>query len=400
MVEENNPVNTVLERIRAEVRPLADGRVADYIPELAHADPNIFGIAAISAHGRRYVAGDVEGPFSVQSISKPFVYAIAVEEHGIDTVHDHVGAEPSGQPFNAISLDEHGRPANPMINAGAIVTTSLIKDEDRFERIRSMLSACAGRELSVNEDVYRSEAEAGHGNRALGHLCLAGGALVGPVEEAVQDYFRQCAVEVTVTDLAVMAATLASGGVNPVTGKRVLNRRTARHTLSIMSSCGMYDRAGEWGLRVGIPAKSGVSGGILAAAPGAFGIGVFSPPLDHAGNSVRGVAALERLSEDYDLHMLQLPTEPPSPLHSVLRDGGSLGVHLRGEIDFLAAEQVVSRLAAAVEDARITSVVVELERVSGFSDAARALLAAELTDLADAGIEAIVSDPCGVQGAD
>ena len=153
-------------------------------------------------------------------------------------------------------------------------------------------------------------------------------------------------------------------------------------------------------MRVGIPAKSGVSGGILAAAPGAFGIGVFSPPLDHAGNSVRGVAALERLSEDYDLHMLQLPTEPPSPLHSVLRDGGSLGVHLRGEIDFLAAEQVVSRLAAAVEDARITSVVVELERVSGFSDAARALLAAELTDLADAGIEAIVSDPCGVQGAD
>jgi len=399
VVEENNPVNTVLERIRTEVRPLADGRVADYIPELAHADPDTFGIAVINAQGRRHVAGDVEGPFSVQSISKPFVYAIAVEEHGIDTVHDHVGAEPSGQPFNAISLDEHGRPANPMINAGAIVTTSLIKGEDRFERIRSMLSACAGRELSVNEDVYRSEAEAGHGNRALGHLCLAGGVLVGPVEEAVQDYFRQCAVEVTVTDLAVMAATLASGGVNPVTGKRVLNRRTARHTLSIMSSCGMYDRAGEWGLRVGIPAKSGVSGGILAAAPGAFGIGVFSPPLDHAGNSVRGVAALERLSEDYDLHMLQLPTEPPSPLHSVLRDGGSLGVHLRGEIDFLAAEQVVSRLAAAVEDARITSVVVELERVSGFSDAARALLAAELTDLADAGIEATVSDPRGVQGA-
>ena len=399
MVEENNPVNTVLERICTEVRPLADGRVADYIPELAHADPDTFGIAVINAQGRRHVAGDVEGPFSVQSISKPFVYAIAVEEHGIDTVHDHVGAEPSGQPFNAISLDEHGRPANPMINAGAIVTTSLIKGEDRFERIRSMLSACAGRELSVNEDVYRSEAEAGHGNRALGHLCLAGGVLVGPVEEAVQDYFRQCAVEVTVTDLAVMAATLASGGVNPVTGKRVLNRRTARHTLSIMSSCGMYDRAGEWGLRVGIPAKSGVSGGILAAAPGAFGIGVFSPPLDHAGNSVRGVAALERLSEDYDLHMLQLPTEPPSPLHSVLRDGGSLGVHLRGEIDFLAAEQVVSRLAAAVEDARITSVVVELERVSGFSDAARALLAAELTDLADAGIEATVSDPRGVQGA-
>ena len=336
MVEENNPVNTVLERIRTEVRPLADGRVADYIPELAHADPDTFGIAVINAQGRRHVAGDVEGPFSVQSISKPFVYAIAVEEHGIDTVHDHVGAEPSGQPFNAISLDEHGRPANPMINAGAIVTTSLIKGEDRFERIRSMLSACAGRELSVDEDVYRSETEAGHGNRALGHLCLAGGVLVGPVEEAVQDYFRQCAVEVTVTDLAVMAATLASGGVNPVTGKRVLNRRTARHTLSIMAGCGMYDRAGEWGLRVGIPAKSGVSGGILAAAPGAFGIGVFSPPLDHAGNSVRGVVALERLSEIYDLHMLRLPADLPDPAEAGVEvtvgdAGGARGVD-RGRV--------------------------------------------------------------------
>src|SRR5699024_918252 len=199
-----------------------------------------------------------------------------------------------------------------------------------------MLSACAGRELSVNEDVYRSEAEAGHGNRALGHLCLAGGVLVGPVEEAVQDYFRQCAVQVTVTDLTVMAATLASGRVNPLIGKRDLNRRTARHTLSIMSSCGMYVRAGEWGLRVGIPAKSGVSGGILAAAPGAFGIGVFSPPLDHAGNSVRGVAALERLSEDYDLHMLQLPPDPPTPSEAggevtVGDAGGARGVD-RGRV--------------------------------------------------------------------
>lgn len=395
VIDEHNPVRTELERIREEIAPVTDGRVADYIPELAHADPDAFGVAVISGHGRCYSAGD-DVSFTIQSISKPFVYAIAVEERGLDTVHAHVGAEPSGEPFNAISLDERGRPENPMINAGAIVTTSLV--EDGFERVHSVVSAFAGRELSVDEDVYRSEAETGNRNRALAYLSLSGGALVGSAEEAVQNYFRQCALGVTVVDLAVMAATLAFGGVNPVTGERVVSRRTARHTLSIMSSCGMYDRAGEWALRVGIPAKSGVSGGILATAPGAFGVGVFSPPLDEAGNSVRGVAALERLSEDYDLHMLQTPSEPPSPVHSVTRAGGTLDVRLRGEIDFLAAEQVISRLEEAVDDARVTSVTVELARVSGFSDAARSLLTAELTELADAGVEAIVSDPRGVRG--
>ncbi|MBQ1080455.1 MULTISPECIES: glutaminase A [unclassified Nocardiopsis] len=400
--DETSPVSQVLDKIREEVAGLTGGRLADYIPELAGVDPGLFGIAAVSAHGRSYCVGESELPFTIQSISKPFVYAIAVEQLGLDTVHEHVGAEPSGEPFNAISLDEHGRPENPMINAGAIVTTSLVESAEpdrRFDRIRSVLSSFAGRELEVDEDVFRSEAETGHRNRALGYLSLAGGVLVGQVEDAVQDYFRQCSLSVTVRDLAVMAATLAVGGVNPVTEERVVSQRTARHTLSIMSSCGMYDHAGEWGLRVGIPAKSGVSGGILAAAPGAFGVGVFSPPLDDAGNSVRGVAALERLSDDYDLHMLQTPSEPPSPMHSVTRDGSRLDVRLRGEIDFLAAEQVVSRLEEAIDDARVTSVSVALERVSGLSDAARSLLAAELSELADAGVEATVSDPRGVRHA-
>ncbi|MEU3020412.1 MULTISPECIES: glutaminase A [unclassified Nocardiopsis] len=398
--DETSPVIQVLDKIREEVAGLTGGRVADYIPELAGADPDRFGIAAVSAHGRSYCVGESEHRFTIQSISKPFVYAIAVEQLGLDVVHEHVGAEPSGEPFNAISLDEHGRPENPMINAGAIVTTSLVENADphrRFERIRSVLSSFAGRDLEVDGDVYRSEAETGHRNRALGYLSLAGGVLVGQVEDAVQDYFRQCSLSVSVRDLAVMAATLAVGGVNPVTEERVVSQRTARHTLSIMNSCGMYDRAGEWGLRVGIPAKSGVSGGILAAAPGAFGVGVFSPPLDDAGNSVRGVAALERLSDDYDLHMLQTPSEPPSPMHSVTREGNRLNVRLRGEIDFLAAEQVVSRLEEAIDDARVTSVSVALERVSGLSDAARSLLAAELSELADAGVDATVSDPRGVR---
>lgn len=398
--DETSPVSQVLDKIREEVAGLTGGRVADYIPELAGVDPGQFGIAAVSAHGRSYCVGESELPFTIQSISKPFVYAIAVEQLGLDTVHGHVGAEPSGEPFNAISLDEHGRPENPMINAGAIVTTSLVESAEpdrRFDRIRSVLSSFAGRALDVDEDVFRSEAETGHRNRALGYLSLAGGVLVGQVEDAVRDYFRQCSLSVTVRDLAVMAATLAVGGVNPVTEERVVSQRTARHTLSIMSSCGMYDHAGEWALRVGIPAKSGVSGGILAAAPGAFGVGVFSPPLDDAGNSVRGVAALERLSDDYDLHMLQTPSEPPSPMHSVTRDGNRLDVRLRGEIDFLAAEQIVSRLEEAIDDARVTSVSVALERVSGLSDAARSLLAAELSELADAGVDATVSDPRGVR---
>lgn len=397
--EDTSPVVGVLEGICAEVAGLSGGKVADYIPELAHADPDAFGIAVVSPHGRTYAAGRLDRTFSIQSMSKPFVYAMALEEHGLDLVHEHVGAEPSGEPFNAISLDESGRPENPMINAGAIVTTSLVGEGERgvrSEHIRSVLSTFAGRDLEVDEQVYLSEAETGHRNRALGYLSLSGGVLVGSVETAVQDYFRQCSLSVTVVDLAVMAGTLASGGVNPVTGERVVSQLTARHTLSIMTSCGMYDRAGEWGLRVGIPAKSGVSGGILAAAPGAFGVGVFSPLLDGAGNSVRGVAALERLSDDYDLHMLRTPARPHSPMHSVTRSGDSLSVLLRGEIDFLAAEQVVSRLAEAVEDTGVTSVTVELERVSGFSEAARSLLAAELEELADAGVGAQVKDPRGV----
>ena len=396
--QDTSPVIGVLEGICEEVGGLFEGKVADYIPELAHADPEVFGIAAVSPGGRSYATGEAERLFSIQSISKPFVYALALEEHGLDVVHRHVGAEPSGEPFNAISLDELGRPENPMINAGAIVTTSLIKGEGRFERIRTALSAFAGRKLAVDEQVYASEVETGDRNRALGYLSSSGGVLVGSVEEAVRDYFRQCALSVTVMDLAVMAGTLAVGGVNPVSGERVVSQRTARHTLSIMSSCGMYDRAGEWGLRVGIPAKSGVSGGILAAAPGAFGVGVFSPPLDEAGNSVRGVAALERLSDDYDLHMFQMPEQPPSPMHSVSRSGDSLDVCLRGEIDFLAAEEVVSRLDEAV-DGGVTSVTVELGRVSGFSDAARDLLAAEMEELADAGVGAKMKDPRGVHEA-
>jgi glutaminase len=304
---QQDPIEWALSEALRRAATVTDGTVADYIPELAHTDPELFGIAAVGRRGRRFRAGDAEAQFTIQSISKPFVYAMVLAERGEDHVHDRVGFEPSGEPFNAISLDERGRPANPMINAGAIVTTALVEGaglDERFERLRGTLSAFAGRPLELDDAVYRSESITGHRNRALASLALAAGVLEGTVEDATELYFRQCALRVTTSDLAAMAATLANGGTNPVTGESVVGELVARNTLSLMASCGMYDHAGEWMYRVGMPAKSGVGGGIVAVRPGQFGVGVFSPRLDRAGNSARGVAALTLLSQTFDLHLL------------------------------------------------------------------------------------------------
>ncbi|GEL94477.1 glutaminase A [Cellulomonas composti] len=292
-------------------RPMRGGEVARYIPELAHADPELFGVAACGIRGVRAGAGDEHVTFSIQSVSKPFVYALALMDQGLDEVLEHVGAEPSGDAFNAISLEPHtGRPANPMINAGAIATTALVRGADgdeRFDRVLDLMSRCAGRTLTVDERVHASESATGDRNRALAYLMAASGSLAPPVEAAVDTYFRQCAVLVSAHDLAAMAATLATGGTNPVTGERVLPEDVTRHVLSIMATCGMYDYSGRWMLTVGLPAKSGVSGGLIAVSPGKFGVGVFSPPLDERGNSVRGVAALRALSERLGLHLLHDP---------------------------------------------------------------------------------------------
>jgi glutaminase len=243
-----DPVSNALALVLATMSAERGGTVANYIPELATADPDAFGIALASVLGRNYGAGDSASEFTIQSISKPFVFALAVSELGLDEVALHVGFEPSGDAFNAISLDEHtGRPANPMINAGAIVTSALVggtDSEDRFERIRTSLSAFAGRDLGVDERVFASERDTGDRNRALGYLTRATGVLPRPVPDAVDVYFRQCAVLVTAADLAVMGATLANAGVNPETGHAVITEEVAEYTLAVMASCGMYDYAG------------------------------------------------------------------------------------------------------------------------------------------------------------
>ncbi|MGP6170063.1 glutaminase A [Microbacterium sp. A204] len=288
------------------VRDQRDGEVSRHIPALAEVDRELFGIAMGGAHGEVMAAGDDSASFTIQSVSKPFVLALALERLGRDEVLGMVGVEPSGEAFNAISLEAGtGRPANPMQNAGAIATTALVERGCGSAAIVEGLAAFAGRPLAVSEAVYESERATGHRNRALGHLLRSHAVFDGDVDEVLSTYFRQCSLLVTVRDLARMAATLAFGGRNPVTGVQVVSAIVARDVMSIMASCGMYAYSGEWMLRVGLPAKSGISGAVLAVAPSQFGVAAYSPRLDRHGNSVRGTALVELLSRDLGLHMFE-----------------------------------------------------------------------------------------------
>lgn len=300
-----------LQHIHEQFSDLDEGEVADYIPELANADPQHFGIAVVGVKGRVFEVGETDVAFTIQSISKPFVYGLALQDQGREHVLERIGVEPSGEAFNAIELDEaSNRPYNPMINSGAIATTALIAGDsqvDRLHRVIACLSAFAGRELQVDSATFFSERATGDRNRAIAHLMRGSGMLpVDDLDELLELYFQQCSVLVTCRDLAVMAATLANGGVNPVTGERALEQRYVKDVLSLMLSCGMYDYSGEWAYRVGVPAKSGVSGGITAVLPGQAGLAVFSPPLDPKGNSLRGVKVFEELSARFSLHFMEV----------------------------------------------------------------------------------------------
>ncbi len=290
-------------------RDVTEGSVANYIPELAIVDPNLFGISVVTADGRVIEVGDTDEIFTIQSVSKPFVFGLALSDLGREAVQAKIGVEPTGDPFNsAIELDGHSkRPQNPMVNAGAIATAGLIAGEDMPERIRRMMemfSAYAGRPLDVDTAVYTSERVTGHRNRALAYLMRHFNMIGSNVDEILDLYFQQCSVKVTARDLAMMGATLANGGINPSTGKCALKAECIQDLLSVMYTCGMYDYAGRWAYDVGIPAKSGVGGGICGVVPGAIGIGVFSPALDAQGHSVRGIKVFEQISRDLGLHIL------------------------------------------------------------------------------------------------
>jgi glutaminase len=282
--------------------------------EFVKSEHKQFAICLATTDGETFCAGDHDHPFALQSISKVFVYGLALEDHGRDYVLKRVGVEPSGDAFNSIVFDErNNRPYNPMVNAGALATTDLVESEDPAEdldRILAVLKRYAGDEnLEVDEDVFALEMGSADRNRATSYLMRSYGMISHAVEENLALYLRQCSVYVTSRDLAVMAATLANGGVNPVTKEQALSSRYVRDILSVMHTCGMYDFAGEWAYQVGIPAKSGVSGGILAVVPGKLGIGVFSPGLDAYGNSVRGIKVCEEISERLGLHVFADETE-------------------------------------------------------------------------------------------
>src|SRR4029453_10675949 len=306
---EFSPILSTLKEIHAQYSQDFRGTIAIYIPELAKADPSLFGIALVTADGQVYQTGDADHLFTIQSISKPFVYGVGLEDHGLDYVLGKVGVEPTGEAFNSIVFDErNNRPFNPMVNAGAIATTALIRGKGHDQRLARLLgkfSDLAGRSLDIDHAVYVSERATGHRNRAIGYLELNFGMIDEPVNEHVDLYFEQCSILGSARDLAVMAATLANNGINPLTGKRALEEQYVKNVLSIMHSCGMYDYAGEWSYPIGIPAKSGVGGGIIAGLPGEFGIGTFSAGLDEQWNSCRGIRVCEELSERFKLHMFK-----------------------------------------------------------------------------------------------
>jgi glutaminase len=304
-----SPLRDVLRELHSRYLAVNEGAVASYIPELAKANPDWFGLSVVTVDGQVFNVGDAQQLFTIQSISKPFVFGLALEEQGRDGVLAKVGVEPTGEAFNSILLDEKSnRPFNPMVNAGAIATADLIDGKDfaeRLDRLMKMFGRYCGRDVYIDNSVFLSERATGHRNRAMGHLMLNFGMVSNRVEETLELYFQQCSALVNSHDLAVMGATLANGGINPLTNERAIKANYVKDLLVTMLSCGMYDYAGEWAFRVGIPAKSGVAGGILGVIPGQMGIGVFSPRLDTKGNSVRGIKVFEELSERFGLHIFE-----------------------------------------------------------------------------------------------
>jgi len=290
-------INAVVNAAYEKYKDLEEGANADYIPALAKVDPNMFGIVVVTVDGKVYTAGDISSEVSIQSISKVFTMARVMEDSGTQVITDNMGVDATGQVFNSIVAIEQyqGQQMNPMVNPGAIATTSMVKggsEEKVWKNISDTYDAFAGRKLTVMEDIYKSEADTNQRNQALAMLMYAYGRIEKEPLEATDIYTRQCSVGVNAQDLATMAATLANGGKNPVTGKTVVSQEIIPEVLAVMATAGLYDDTGQWLYKTGLPAKSGVGGGILAVSPGKFGIAAISPPLDAAGNSIRAQRAI------------------------------------------------------------------------------------------------------------
>ena len=306
-VDAQNNVQAAVEAAFAKYKDLKEGKNADYIPALAKVDPNLFGIAVVTPDGKVYTAGDLKTEVSIQSISKVFTMAQVIQEQGLDSVEKRIGVDATGARFNSIIAVEAvktvvgtGAPEmNPLVNPGAISATSMVKGanaDEVWKKIIGFHNDAAGRPLTVLQDVYKSESDTNQRNQAIGALMLAYGYIKSNWPQAVDLYTRQCSIGVNAKDLATMAATLAFGGKNPVTGKQVLDAAKVPGVLAVMATAGLYDDSGKWLYHTGLPAKSGVGGGIIAVSPGKFGIAVISPPLDDAGNSISAQRAIADIS--------------------------------------------------------------------------------------------------------
>lgn len=397
-----SPIQNYLKALHASLAGESGGEVANYIPELGQADPNGFGIAIATTDGEIYVVGDADHSFTIQSVSKPFMYGYALREYDKDFVLSHVGVEPTGEAFNSIILDDvNNRPFNPMVNAGAIAVAELMKGDEAAERERNMLalfSQFAGRSLDIDESVFHSENETGHRNRAIAYMMLNSGMIQRPPEEVLDLYFKQCSLRVTCKDLAIMGATLANDGVNPVTGQPVIQPQHVRNVLTLMNSCGMYNYAGQWAYEVGLPAKSGVSGGIVAVIPGQIGIAVYSPLLDPHGNSVRGVQVCKKISEEFGLHVFNSHTSvisvirreyrgntvhskrlrTPREWNTLAQEGNRIAViELQGALFFGSVERLIRRIGELSKEADF--IIADFKRVQ-FVDVAASKLIQSLAE--------------------
>lgn len=396
-MKEEFPFQLYLEKLYQKYNNITDGTVTNCIPELGKVNPDQFGISLVTTDGTVQEIGDTHRELTIQSISKPFVYGLILEDLGVNEVLKKINSEPSGDAFNSISLEPvTGRPLNPMINAGAIAATSCVKGNNakhRLDRILATFSAYTGRKVYIDQVVYNSEKKTGHRNRAIAHMLRNFGIIGNNINSVLNLYFQQCSILANCQDLAIMAATLANDGVNPITGIRAINREYVPLILSVMGLCGMYDYSGRWIYDIGIPAKSSISGGIIAVLPGQFGLSVFSPRLDIRGNSVRGTMVCKQFSQDFDLHLLRTPKTALSVIRTsyslkeirskrvrkiiesqILNEIGDrvYVFELQGEMRFSTAEAAVRKIFEVATNYKY--IIVDFKRVPAVDSGACKLL--------------------------